>query len=66
MGFSSNAHWQFFAGQSGGQAIADVLFGEFNPGGRMPLSIPYDASSLPAFYKCVALGCELTHTDENG
>ncbi|KAF8917429.1 glycoside hydrolase family 3 protein [Mucidula mucida] len=40
----------FFPGQSGGQAISDVLFGEFNPGGRVPLSVPYDVSQLPVYY----------------
>ncbi|KAJ7476840.1 glycoside hydrolase family 3 protein [Mycena galericulata] len=40
----------FFPGQSGGQAISDVLFGLFNPGGRVPLSVPYDAGTLPAYY----------------
>ncbi|KAK0219542.1 glycoside hydrolase family 3 protein [Armillaria nabsnona] len=40
----------FFPGQSGGEAIADVLFGEFNPGGRVPLSVPYDVAQLPVYY----------------
>ncbi|KAG7100249.1 hypothetical protein E1B28_002021 [Marasmius oreades] len=40
----------FFAGQSGGQAIADVLFGKVNPGGRIPLSVPFDEGTLPSFY----------------
>ncbi|KAJ7165677.1 glycoside hydrolase family 3 protein [Mycena crocata] len=40
----------FFPGQSGGQAISDVLFGLFNPGGRVPLSVPYDAATLPVYY----------------
>ncbi|RSL60448.1 hypothetical protein CEP54_006720 [Fusarium duplospermum] len=39
-----------FLGQAAGQAIADVLFGAFNPGGRLTISVPYDAGSLPAFY----------------
>ena len=42
---------QFFPGQSGGQAISDAIFGVFNPGGRVPLSIPYDAGTLPVYYK---------------
>ncbi|RMJ14059.1 hypothetical protein CDV36_006301 [Fusarium kuroshium] len=36
--------------QAAGQAIADALFGAFNPGGRLTISVPYDAGSLPAFY----------------
>ncbi|KAJ3802390.1 glycoside hydrolase family 3 protein [Lentinula aff. detonsa] len=53
----------FFPGQSGGRAISDVLFGEFNPGGRMPLSIPFDASSLPAFYNFHATAHAVNYTD---
>lgn len=40
----------YFPGQSGGQAISDVLFGNFNPGGRIPVSVPYDIGTLPAYY----------------
>ncbi|KAJ7096569.1 glycoside hydrolase family 3 protein [Mycena belliarum] len=40
----------FFPGQAGGQAISDVLFGLFNPGGRVPLSVPYDVGTLPVYY----------------
>ena len=40
----------FFGGQAAGTAIADVLFGEFNPGGRMPITIPYNVGQLPMFY----------------
>jgi hypothetical protein len=40
----------FFPGQSGGQAIADVLFGKVNPGGRMPVTIPRHVGQIPAYY----------------
>jgi hypothetical protein len=40
----------YFGGQSGGQAIADVLFGAFNPGGRLPLTIPRHVGQLPVYY----------------
>ncbi|ESK88175.1 glycoside hydrolase family 3 domain protein [Moniliophthora roreri MCA 2997] len=39
-----------FPGQQGGQAIADVLFGKVNPGGRIPLSVPYGEGTLPSYY----------------
>jgi hypothetical protein len=40
----------YFGGQSGGQAIADVLFGLFNPGGRLPLTIPRSVGQMPVYY----------------
>jgi hypothetical protein len=40
----------FFPGQAGGQAIADVLLGTVNPGGRMPVSVPRHVGQLPVYY----------------
>ncbi|KAF3070865.1 Xylan 1,4-beta-xylosidase [Daldinia childiae] len=40
----------FFPGQSGGQAIADVLFGTVNPGGRMPITVPKHVGQIPVYY----------------
>ncbi|KAE8443991.1 hypothetical protein EG329_001120 [Mollisiaceae sp. DMI_Dod_QoI] len=40
----------FFPGQSGGQAVSDVLFGVVNPGGRVPLTVPRSVGTLPVFY----------------
>jgi hypothetical protein len=40
----------YFGGQSGGRAITDVLFGAFNPGGRLPLTIPRHVGQLPVYY----------------
>jgi beta-glucosidase len=39
-------------GESGGAAVADVLFGDFNPVGRLPITIPRSAAQLPAYYNC--------------
>jgi beta-glucosidase len=39
----------FYPGSDGGDAIADVLFGDFAPSGRLPFSIPVHESDLPAF-----------------
>lgn len=41
---------QFYPGQAGGDAIAEVLFGEYNPAGRLPVSVPRDAGQLPVYY----------------
>jgi hypothetical protein len=46
---------QFFGGQAGGQAISDALFGNTNPGGRVPLNVPYDVSTIPVYYKLVSI-----------
>ncbi|KAJ6007301.1 beta-glucosidase [Penicillium herquei] len=40
----------FFPGQSGGQAISDAIFGVINPGGRVPISVPFNVGALPSFY----------------
>ncbi len=37
-------------GEKGGDAIADILFGEYNPNGRLPITIPRHAGQLPVFY----------------
>lgn len=36
-----------YPGSLGGQAIAEALFGAYNPGGRLPYSVPADPSQLP-------------------
>jgi beta-glucosidase len=40
----------FYLGQETGRALADVLFGDYNPGGKLPITIPRSAGHLPAFY----------------
>jgi beta-glucosidase len=40
----------WYLGQEGGTAVADVLFGTVNPGGKLPMTIPRSAGHLPAFY----------------
>lgn len=37
-------------GVEGGNAIADVLFGDVNPGGKLPVSWPRSAGQLPLYY----------------
>ncbi len=40
----------WYVGQETGHAVADVLFGDCNPGGKLPITIPRSAGHLPAFY----------------
>ncbi|NWF82196.1 MAG: glycoside hydrolase family 3 C-terminal domain-containing protein [Bryobacteraceae bacterium] len=39
----------WYPGQAGGAAIADVLFGDYNPGGRLPLTFYESEAQLPPF-----------------
>ena len=40
----------WYLGQENGHAVADVLFGDYNPGGKLPISVPRSVGHLPVFY----------------
>ena len=40
----------WYPGGQGGMAIADVLFGDYNPAGRIPVSIPRNVGQIPVYY----------------
>jgi beta-glucosidase len=40
----------WFAGTQGGSAIADVLFGDLNPGGKLPVTFPRNVGQVPIYY----------------
>jgi beta-glucosidase len=50
----------WFPGTEGGNAIADILFGDTNPGGKLPVTWPRSAGHLPAYYNHLA-----THARED-
>ncbi|MCK3684130.1 glycoside hydrolase family 3 protein [Maribellus sp. YY47] len=40
----------WYPGDEGGNAVADVLFGDYNPAGRLPVTFPVHESQLPLYY----------------
>jgi beta-glucosidase len=40
----------FYLGQEGGTAVGEVLFGDVNPGGRLPITFPRSVGQLPVWY----------------
>jgi beta-glucosidase len=40
----------WYVGEQGGTALADALFGDVNPGGKLPVTIPRSVGQLPSFY----------------
>ena len=41
--------YAWYPGETGGEAIADVLFGDYNPAGRLPVTFYKSTADLPAF-----------------
>lgn len=46
----------WFAGTQGGPAIADVLFGDVNPGGKLPITFPRTLGQVPLYYNHKSTG----------
>lgn len=40
----------WYLGQEGGTAVADVIFGDYNPGGKLPITVPRNVGQLPDYY----------------
>ncbi|WJV55376.1 beta-glucosidase BglX [Prodigiosinella aquatilis] len=53
----------WFSGTEGGNAIADVLFGDYNPSGRLPISFPRSVGQIPIYYNHLPTG--RPYTPEN-
>jgi beta-glucosidase len=46
----------WFSGTEGGNAIADVLFGDYNPSGKLPITFPRSVGQIPTYYNHLNTG----------
>lgn len=53
----------WYPGKEGGRAIAEVLFGNYNPSGKLSVSIPRSSAQLPVYYNHKDLGHEISYVD---
>jgi beta-glucosidase len=53
-------------GEKGGLAIADVLFGDINPGGRLPVTFPKTIGQVPISYDYGPIGRNKKYWDDDG
>ena len=50
----------WYAGTEGGNAIADILFGDHNPAAKLPISFPRSAGQIPTYYNALRIGRPFT------
>ena len=56
----------WYPGMQGGNAVADVLFGDYNPAGRLTLSVPRSVGQLPVYYNTRRKGNRSRYVEEPG
>ena len=56
----------WYPGMQGGNAVADVLFGDYNPAGRLTISVPRSVGQLPVYYNTKRKGNRSKYIEEEG
>ena len=56
----------WYPGEQGGRAIVDLLFGEYSPSGKLPISIPRSVGQLPLYYAYQPSGRGYGYNENDG
>lgn len=56
----------WYGGEQGGTAVAEVLFGEYNPAGRLPITFPKSIGQVPLYYNFAPSGRGYDYYDLDG
>ncbi len=56
----------WYPGEEGGTAIAEVLFGDYNPGGKLPITFPQSVAQVPLYYNTKPTGRGYDYVDMTG
>lgn len=62
--YSSSMLEAWFPGSEAGHAIADVLFGQVNPSGKLPMSFPRSVGQLPLSYNMLSTGRKINEQNQ--